>query len=550
MNNRRVAKLFRLGGHLLELHGENPFKIRSYENAADSIKKMSVHVTSLNEEELENIEGVGKNLAKKILQIRDTGSYEELDKIMQLTPPGLVELVGVKGIGAKKLGTLWKTLGILSADDLMKACEEGKVAAVKGFGEKTQDNILEVLTYFFASRGKYLYQEAEEEALPLIEELRKNPSVKQSELSGAIRRKTIEIGKIEILLEKAAGYDEKEVMDAAGVIASDGNYVSSELSIPIEIAYASGENFTEQWILGTGTIEHISNLKLDAIKGAKSEKEAYEKSGFPYIIPEMREGIDEFAIMQNINEGNIITYEDLRGCLHNHSKYSDGANTVEEMALKCKELGLEYFGISDHSQTAVYANGLKPDKVLKQFKEVDKLNEKLAPFRVFKGIESDILGNGSLDYEEDILKQFDYVVASIHSGLKMSEADATKRLITAIENPYTTILGHMTSRLLLMREGYPVNHVKVIDACAANDVIMEINANPRRLDIDWKWINYCVEKGVMLSINPDAHAIGEIEYMRYGVYAARKAGLTKDMVLNTLSALEVEKIFQRKKVHA
>ena len=551
MNNRKISKLFDLAGHLLELYGENQFKVRSYEKASDTIYDISTPIIDLNEKELEEIDGVGKALAKKIVQIKNTGSFEDLDKLLQLTPPGIVELVGIKGISPKKVAVLWQTLDILSPEDLLDACKDGMVAGVKGFGEKSQDNLLEVMEFFFESKGKFLYMDAEQDALNLIEKMCSLNSLDKVELTGSIRRKDIIIEKIEILVAKKNNFSEESDLASIDISKNEkGKYVTSVYAIPIELIYSKSGNFIADIINTTGTKAHISRLDKEAVASATNEEEAYDNSGYPYIIPEMREGLDEFETMENISEEDIIANKHLKGCLHNHSKYSDGANTVEEMALRCKELGLEYFGISDHSQTAVYANGLQVHSVLKQFEEIDALNEKLAPFKIFKGIESDILGNGSLDYEEDILKQFDYIVASIHSGLRMNEADATKRLITAIENPYTTILGHMTGRLLLMRAGYPVNHEKIIDACAENGVCIEINANPRRLDIDWKWVHMAAEKGVMLSINPDAHAVREIEYMKYGVYAARKAGLTKDMVLNTLSLSRIEKIFQHKKQSA
>ncbi len=254
----------------------------------------------------------------------------------------------------------------------------------------------------------------------------------------------------------------------------------------------------------------------------------------------MREGISELDWAKNKTLPKLISDTDLKGILHNHSTYSDGRNTLEEMALACRDLGMEYLGIADHSKTAVYAGGLYPKDVLAQHQEIDKLNTELAPFKILKGIESDILYDGSLDYEEEILKTFDFVVASVHSQLKMSKEKANTRLIKAIENPYTTILGHPTGRLLLSREGYPIDHHKIIDACAANNVVLEINANPLRLDLDWRHIQYALEKNVLLSINPDAHNTAGYHHMHYGVCVARKGGLTKDMTLNALSLSEIE----------
>jgi DNA polymerase (family X) len=277
------------------------------------------------------------------------------------------------------------------------------------------------------------------------------------------------------------------------------------------------------------------------------EEDLYKSLGLQYIEPEMREGFGEVELAREHKIPRLIDYSDLKGILHNHSTYSDGKHTLEEMALYCKELGFEYLGISDHSKTAFYANGLKEFKILEQHKEIDQLNKKLAPFRIFKGIESDILNDGELDYEDAVLASFDFIVASIHSNMKMTEEKATSRLIRAIENPYTTILGHATGRLLLKREAYPIDHKKVIDACSANNVIIEINANPRRLDMDWRWVRYAIEKGIMISINPDAHEKAGYLDMQYGVYMGRKAGLSKELTFNALSLAEIEKQFAAKK---
>ncbi|HSI91422.1 MAG TPA: PHP domain-containing protein, partial [Adhaeribacter sp.] len=279
----------------------------------------------------------------------------------------------------------------------------------------------------------------------------------------------------------------------------------------------------------------------------KTEAEVYEKAGLQFIEPELREGLGELELAHENKLPKLLEDTDLKGILHNHSTYSDGANTLEQMAVFCKEAGYEYLGMCDHSKSAFYANGLQEGRVVQQQKEIDKLNEQLAPFKIFKGIESDILNDGSLDYEESILKTFDFVVASIHSTLNMTREKATQRLITAIQNPYTTMLGHPTGRLLLRREGYPIDHQAVIDACAENGVIIEINANPWRLDLDWRWVHYALEKGVMLSINPDAHSTAGYADMRYGVLMGRKGGLSAEMTFNAKSREEVEAYFVKRK---
>ena len=278
-----------------------------------------------------------------------------------------------------------------------------------------------------------------------------------------------------------------------------------------------------------------------------SEEAAYTAFDLPYIEPELREGTFEIAFTKKDTPPKLLELEDVKGPIHNHSNYSDGTNTIRQLAAYCIGQGYEYLGLSDHSKSAFYANGLQEFQIKKQHEEIDKLNVELAPFRIFKGIESDILNDGSLDYEPDVLASFDFIVASVHSNLNMNRDKATQRLLKAIENPYTTFLGHPTGRLLLRRKGYPIDHNKIIDACAKYDVIIEINANSWRLDLDWRWVNYAIDQGVILSINPDAHEIEGFEDMKYGVYMGRKGGLTKEMTFNSWSLGEVEKYLLKRR---
>jgi DNA polymerase (family 10) len=323
---------------------------------------------------------------------------------------------------------------------------------------------------------------------------------------------------------------------------------SKQQAYPFQIHVAPTNEFYYNLVKTSSTDEHLNAIHFNDLKTTNqlSEEEVYQNLNTVYFPAELREGLWESDYINKYNKYELIENSDLKGCLHNHSTYSDGLNSIEEMAKACVDLGLTYFGLCDHSQSAVYANGLKPETVLLQHEEIDALNKKLFPFRILKGIESDILSDGSLDYEESILKQFDFVVASIHQGFKMDETKATDRIIKAIENPYTKILGHPTGRLLLSRPGYPINHKKIIDACSANDVSIELNAHPYRLDIDWRWIPYCMEKNVMISINPDAHAISGISDMQYGVYAARKGMLNKEFCLNAKSLEELIKYWKLK----
>ncbi len=325
----------------------------------------------------------------------------------------------------------------------------------------------------------------------------------------------------------------------------------TEFGIKVNLISCTPQTLGWQMILHTGNNEHADELALklvDTDVSGKSEPEIYALAGIPFIEPELREGLNEFALAAADKLPVLIKHSDLKGTLHNHSTWSDGVHTLEDMAYFCRdELKLNYLGISDHSKSAFYANGLNEIRVSAQHREIDELNVKLAPFQIFKGIESDILYDGSLDYPAEVLASFDFVVASVHSILKMTEEKATERLIKAVENPFTTILGHPTGRLLLSRGGYPINHRKVIDACAANNVIIEINANPLRLDLDWRWQQYAIEKGVLLSINPDAHRKEGFYDMHYGTLIARKGGVAKENCLNAMDLEQVKAIFNRPK---
>jgi len=550
ITNRQISKLFKLGASLLELNDDNQFKSRAYENAAFAVRQFGEPLVNMTDAELEKLPGIGKTLSNKITQIANTGSYEELDRLLELTPPGLIELLRIKGLGAKKIKTLWMEAGITSPEGLLQACLDNRLVDIKGFGKKTQDSIIELIHFFFENKNRFLYAEAESEMNEVLKHLENHESVEKIAYTGEMRRKMPVIDKIEFLILLKKGKNLEDVLKEAeeSITVSEDGYKTTYMDIPVFFwELMKSEDWAEQLMRTTGNEKHLALLSKDSFQKAQSEEDIYAKNNIPYIIPEMREGRDEVEIMQGIKAEDIIKYEDLKGCVHNHSTYSDGANTLQEMALYCKGMGMQYFGICDHSQTAVYASGMKPYKVHEQWKEIDKLNAQLAPFKIFKGIESDILGTGALDYEEDILKQFDFVVASVHSNIKMKEEDANKRLLKAIENPYTTILGHMTARLLLQRPGFPVDHKLIIDACAANNVVIEINADPHRLDMDWHWYSYAMSKNIMFSINPDSHETGTMANMYFGVCVARKGGITNNRVLNTFTLEQIEDYFNRKK---
>lgn len=563
MSNDDILERLELTGKLLELHAENEFKVRSYQNAAYSLDKSTVDLATLPVADLARISGVGKSLAAKIDEIRQTGELKELNELLARTPPGVVEMFRIKGIGPKKIRQLWLELGIDDLDKLLKCAEAGEVASLKGFGEKVQQTILTNLRFLEESSAKLRMNQGEALAQILYDAL--ETAFDQVEIVGDVRRRNEVVGSIQLVVGAADPLAVQRFLNGQEFLQQDektstpfvwrGGFVDRK--IPVEVIATPPGRFMGQVFVRSASEGHLAHAvggqtlyQRATAAAVESEESLYASLGLPYISPELREGSWELTTNYKLQTTNLITFDALRGTVHNHSTWSDGKATVEQMARAAMEMGLEYFGIADHSKSATYAKGLSEDQVFSQQKEVDELNRKFAAeglnFTVFKGIEADILGDGSLDYPEEVLKTFDYVVASVHSNLTMTQGRAEQRLLRAIENPYTTILGHMTGRLLLSRPGYPVDHRKIIDACAANGVVLELNADPYRLDVDWRWIPYALEKGVMIAINPDAHSPGGLLNMHYGVDVARKGGLTQEMTFNALGREEIGAYFARR----
>lgn len=533
MNNKQLAELFSLFAKLLELHNLNSFKAKAFSNAAFKLSKFPQNVLALSTEEILSLDGIGKGIAEKINEIKQFNSFTELQELVNATPQGLFDLLKIKGLGPKKIAVIWKELEIESIGELLYACNENRLITLKGFGEKTQNEIINNIKFLQSVQGKYHFAVINNVADEFILYLKNKYKTMQVQAVGELRRMCNTIQKAEILI----------------ALESTTDIFKTEkfpLHIDFEIHTCKPENFEYNLFKLTAHPKHLERINLKDCEQL-NETEIYKKNSLPFIPPQMREGENEFEWTKRYTEQEIININDIKGILHVHTTYSDGHNTLEQMATHCKEKGFYYIGISDHSQAAVYANGLKTDDVLKQHQEIDLLNKKHFPFKIFKGIESDILFDGSLDYSAEILSLFDFVIASVHSGLKMNEEKATERLIKAIENPFTTMLGHPSGRLLLSREGYPLNHIKIIDACAANNVIIELNANPYRLDIDWKWLYYAMNKNVKISINPDAHIITGLSDTQYGISSAQKGGLTKAYTFNTLSLDKIEQHFLQKK---
>lgn len=558
MENKAISRTLKLLAQLMELHEENPFKIKSVANASFKIDKLPIQLSTQPITTIDQIDGIGKSIAAKIVELLETGTLQELEDILLLTPPGIVEMLGIKGIGPKKIAIIWHTLHIETVGELYYACNENRLIEAKGFGLKTQDDIKKVIEFKMAANGKYLYAHVEGSIHQLYKELavwlNKIDQHALLGIAGDFRRslEIIEDGVFLVGTEKNEGFwQEMQSFTSLNFNPID-NYnftAQTETGLQIKLSVVAKEDFYFNYFKLTGNENHVNEvLKLAGNGPFTTEEEIYAKAGLDFIVPELREGLDEITLAKNHQLPHLILDSDLKGSLHNHTDWSDGVNTLEEMALYCKDnLKLGYLGVCDHSKSAFYAKGLTEERVYAQQLKIDELNVKLAPFKIFKGIESDILNDGSLDYNVDILKTFDFVVASVHSNLRMDEEKATARLIKAIENPYTTILGHPTGRLLLSRKGYEIDYKKVIDACAANHVVIEINANPLRLDLDWRWHRYALNKGVLLSINPDAHRKDGFNDMRFGVLVGRKGGLTAQKCLNSFSLSEISAYFNNRK---
>jgi DNA polymerase (family 10) len=547
----------------MELHDENSFKIRSYQSALNSLERGDQDIMELSSPELSQIPGVGKSILEAIEQLKSRESFDFLDQLLEKTPEGILEILQIKGLGPKKVKTIWEELGITSTHELMEACQSGKVAKIKGFGEKTQDTIIQNLEFKASNAGKWLYADIEtsiEDFEKGLQELYPEAAIA---IVGDFARKMEIISEAEFLIGLDSLFGGKEKLKSLETITWDLSQSSpfswrgsfKEVNLKVTAHFTTKKDFLWKKLSLIASPAHLAELVDEkesiserlAKKNYDTEAAFFEVNELQYIPSEMREGFGEVALAKANEIPELLKESDLKGILHNHSTYSDGKHSLRQMAEHCKNLGFEYLGISDHSRTAFYAGGLEIEKVLKQHAEIDELNLELAPFRIFKGIESDILPDGKLDYPNETLAKFDFIVSSIHSVLNMDIRKATQRLINAIENPYTTILGHPTGRLLLRRAGYPIDHKAIIDACAANNVVIEINANPWRLDLDWRWVRYAIQQGVKLSINPDAHEMDGYDDMKYGVLVGRKGGLTKEMTLNTLSEKEITAYFSDRK---
>ncbi len=568
---------------LLDLRGENPFKIRAYQSGARVLESLEEDLGKIiAEDRLASIKGIGEALVKKITELHATGELKFLNELRASVAPGLVEMLEIPGLGPKKIKALATKLGIDSIAALAKACEDGRVAELAGFGDKTQEKLLAGIKNREAYGKRHLWWEAFAVAGPILEGLRGLPQVLRAEHAGSLRRKMETVGDLDFIV---AAEDVAPVVEWF-VTRSGVKEITARGETKASVRYESGLQAdlrivpVEQFVFAlhhfTGSKEHNVQMRQRALaRGlsmsewgivpaegegtakdkasrhaglqAATEEEIFSTLGLRYIPPELREGLGEIAEAENTDLPHLIELHDLRGAFHNHTTASDGRNTLNEMVAAAEAMGWDYFGIADHSKSSFQANGLSEERLSKQIADIHALNTS-GRFRthVFTGTECDILTDGRLDFDDVLLAQLDYVVASVHNALTQDEETMTARIIRAIENPHTTMLGHLTGRLLLRREGYQVNTGKIIDAALANHVIIELNANPWRLDMDWRNWRRAADRGLLCSINPDAHETAGLSYVLAGVNVARKGWLRKENIFNTFSLAEVKAAFGKK----
>jgi DNA polymerase (family X) len=554
MNNEQIAENFSLLSKLMDIHGENSFKSKSYSAAAFTIDKLPAQLCDTPKEKIFSIKGIGESTGKKIVELLETGELKILNELIEKTPAGILEMLSIKGIGPKKIATIWKEMEIETLGELLYACKENRLKLYKGFGEKTQQSVAEAIEFYFKNKGSFLYAQIHLISEDIKSFFEKIFNGKTIEFTGAYSRQLEIIEELEIAIIDTEENIIKalSLVDDFSPVENSGEgllYKSTLTGIKMRIWPCSADVYIKKIFNQNASPEFVAAFgkQFPAINYANcaSEQDIFIQAGLPFIPPCQRENPD---ILNHPPKGITITPADIKGIIHSHSNWSDGNNTIEEMAKAARDKGLQYLVISDHSKSAFYANGLTEERLQEQHHYIDELNSQLAPFKIFKSIESDILNDGSLDYSPAVLSTFDLVIASVHSNLKMPEEKAMMRLLKAIENPFTTILGHMTGRLLLSRKGYPVDHKKIIDACAANQVAIELNAHPNRLDIDWRHINYALEKGVYISINPDAHAIEGFSDIYYGVLVAQKALVTPAQNLSSFTLNDFENYLHRVKI--
>lgn len=572
VNKYEIADILNKIGLLLELKGESFFKSKAYYDAAKTLEMLDEEIETLVlENRLAGIRGFGQALVSKVTELVTTGRLEYYENLLKSIPPGLLEMMRIPGLGAKKVKAIYETLGITTIDELRKACLEGRIASIKNFGEKTQDHILKGINNLEKTTDQFLFVRAEEIAYEFLGYLKETGLAENLEVAGSLRRKKEIIKDVDILASTTnnAGLIEKftehhlvdQVVSKGGTKAA----VILKNGMNVDLMVVSNEEFPYALHHFTGSreyniaIRHFARLRDvrineyglfhgDSLIRCKNEEQIFEYFSMQYIPPELRENNGEIESALRGEIPVLVCDEDIKGILHVHTNYSDGVDSIEKMALYCMRKGYGYLGITDHSKSAYYAGGLSVEEIKRQHEEIDRLNEKYRPFRILKGIEVDILQDGSLDYSDEVLDWFDFTIASVHSAFRMDGEKMTCRVVSALKSKRIDILGHPTGRLLLAREPYNIDINEVIRAAAENKVAIEINANPRRLDLDWRFCRPAKGMGCKFVICPDAHRTGEIDEIRFGINIARKGWLTKEDIINTLNADEILNKFRQKRL--
>ncbi|MGC1480377.1 MAG: DNA polymerase/3'-5' exonuclease PolX [Chthoniobacterales bacterium] len=575
MNKDLIIEVLENIGRLLELKGENGFKVRAYVNGARALESSSEDLAKvIDEGRLGEIDGIGKALEEKITTLFRDGQLDYYDELRSEFPPDIFTLFELRGVGPKKIKLLFDKLGISSVSALTRACADGRVADLEGFGEKTAANIATAIEERKRNAGVFTMRDVEGIARRLLDDFRGHPEVLLAEIAGSYRRGKETLHDLDLIVASAApgvvsqDFVEHELVEsvlAQGPTKSSVRLLSgiqcdlrvvSNAEYPFALNYFTGSKehnvrmrsraLERGWSLNEYRFsEARGKARTEEIPDVRQESELYRALGLEYVPPELREDRGEFDAAEAGALPKLIEWHNLRGTFHNHTTASDGRASLEQMAEAAQELGLEYLGIADHSKSSVQANGLDAKRLAAQGKAIDKLNAADGGFRVFKGVECDVLKDGTLDLSDEVLDALDYVVASIHGSLQLDEAAMTKRIIKAISNPRVTMLGHLTGRLLTTRAPYAVNVPAVIEAAAEMGTIIELNCNPRRLDLDWRWWPLAKEKGVKCSINPDAHSTQGLQDLVFGVRIARKGWLTRDDVVNCLGLGKIEKVLRR-----
>jgi DNA polymerase (family 10) len=586
MENREIGRLLSETADLMEIAAEDPFRIRSYRNGASAIESLPERIEDIAKEgKLTGIPGIGKGLASAIDEILKRGSFERRDLLLTKYPPTALELLKIQGLGPKTIALLWEHYRVSTIDDLERICQEQKLRLLPRLGAKLEEKVLRSIAQYRRSSGRFLLSFADELASELVTYLEATPGVDKVTPAGSLRRGKETLGDLDLLVTgpaPEAALDRFVAYPRVGEVLGKGpNKASAKVglqSIQVDVRALAADSYGAALMYFTGSKEHNIVMRQRAIDRGlrlneyglfhskvetrdpkllvkcRTEEEMFEKLGLHYIPPEMREDMGEFALAEKGPLPRLIEWTDLKGSLHNHSTWSDGHQRPEEIAKAMCELGLAYWGITDHSKSSFQANGLDAARVRQQLKEIASINATLAKegsdFRLLIGTEVDILKDGKLDFPDDLLAELDVVIASIHQSFNQTEAETTKRLIGAAQNPYVHILGHLTGRLLLEREPYKVDHRAVIDACAETGTWIELNAHPMRFDMDWRWWPYAKSKGVKCAINCDAHRFEHAGFLRLGAGIARKGWLTKEDVVNTLPLKALLKELGKKRAKA